>query len=277
MTHLYSFPKIFSMSNCRYGQMIYPERDAYVGRSLAQYGEFSEGEAEFFKACIKPGDLVVEAGANIGAHTVLFARLVGQAGGVLAFEPQPVLFQALCANLALNNIDVARAEKCGLGERPHVLHLPIIDYEKNGNFGGVSLDRVKDGISVPVRQLDVFNLRRCDFIKIDVEGMERQVIEGAANTIYDHRPILFVENDRAAKSADLIQLLLAMKYSLWWHVAPLFNADNFAGNPVNLFEEGDVSINMLCFPNEKIDAAAKNLVKGLAPVEGPDCPIGFRL
>ncbi|MDR1840556.1 MAG: FkbM family methyltransferase [Holophagales bacterium] len=266
---LYSFPTIYGVSQCRYGQMIYPARDEYVGRSLALYGEFSEGEAEVFKALARLGDIVVEVGANIGAHTVLLARLVGCTGGILAFEPQPVLFQTLCANLALNNIINVRVEKQGLGNRVQTLHIPVLDYGSKTNFGGLSLDLVDDGIAVPIKRLDSFYVPKLALIKIDVEGMESQVIEGGANTIYNFRPMLYVENDRREKSPELIQLLLAMDYSMWWHVTHLFNENNFAGNAENVFG-GTVSINMLCVPNEKLDDNAKALTAKMPPVTGPD-------
>ncbi|MDR2697204.1 MAG: FkbM family methyltransferase [Holophagales bacterium] len=266
---LFAFPAIYGANKCRYGQMVYPARDEYVGRSLSLYGEFSEGEAEIFKAIVNPGDIVIEVGANIGAHTVLLARLAGQAGAVLAFEPQPVLFQTLCANLTLNNIVNVRAERFGLGSRTQVLHIPILDYGAKFNFGGLSLDLFDEGIAIPIKRLDAFGIQQCAFIKIDVEGMEHQVIEGGANTIYNLRPLMYVENDRKEKSPALIQLLLAMDYSLWWHLTPFYREDNFAGNHNNVFGNM-VSANMLCVPKEKIDDGKKALAASMIPVSGPD-------
>lgn len=269
MENLYSFPEAFKMVYCRYGRMLYPAKDLYVGKSLGLYGEFSEGEAAVFKALAGPGDVIVDIGANIGAHTVLFARIAGGGGAVLAFEPQPMLFQALNANLALNNIFNVKTERCGLGARGQVLYLPNLDYGDVHNFGGVSLDLVDEGIPVQVRSLDSCRVPKCALIKIDVEGMEQQVLEGAANTIHDLRPALYVENDRQEKSPDLIHLLLDMGYSLWWHVTPLFNPGNFAGNHVNEFGK-TVSVNMLCLPAERPGAGATPLTAGMTAVRGPD-------
>jgi len=263
------FPPIYGANKCRYGQMIYPARDEYVGRSLALYGEFSQGETEIFKTLVNPDDIVIEVGANIGAHTVLLARIVGKAGAVLAFEPQPVLFQTLCANLTINNIVNVRAERIGLGNKSQILHIPPLDYGAQLNFGGISLDLVDEGIAIPIKRLDSFVIPQCAFIKIDVEGMEHQVIEGAANTIYNLRPLMYVENDRKEKSPALIQLLLAMDYSLWWHVTPLFNKDNFAGNTNNIFGN-TISINMLCIPNEKIDDGKRELTAEMPQITEPD-------
>ena len=189
MDTLYEFPLIFSARDCRYGSMVFPTNDMYVGRSLALYGEFSEGEAELFKHFVRPGAIVVEAGANIGAHTVLLARLAGATGAVLAFEPQRILFQVLCANLALNQITTVLAEQKGLGRMAGIACIPYLDYGGEFNFGGLSLDLVESGEKVIVDCLDSHPIPRCDFIKIDVEGMEHQVIEGAARTIHRLRPV----------------------------------------------------------------------------------------
>jgi FkbM family methyltransferase len=249
--------------------MVYPARDEYVGRSLSLYGEFSEGEAAIFKRLVKGGDVAVEVGANLGAHTVLLARLAGGSGAVLAFEPQPMLYQTLCANMALNNITNVMAERCGLGNKSQTLHIPVLDYGAKHNFGGLSLDLVEDGEPVPIKRLDSYGLKSCSFIKIDVEGMEQQVLEGASSTVHALRPMMYIENDRREKSCGLIQLLLAMDYALWWHVTPLYSPGNFAGNRNNVFG-GTVSINMLCAPNEKAGGAVTDMTSGMVRVEGPD-------
>jgi FkbM family methyltransferase len=269
LSELYSFPPIYGAAKCRYGQMVYPAKDEYVGRSLALYGEFSEGEAEVFKQLVNEGDGVVEVGANLGAHTLLLARLAGPKGAVLAFEPQPVLYQTICANLALNNITNVRVERLGLGNRTQTLHIPVLDYGAKHNFGGLSLDLVDKGEPVQVRRLDSYGLARCTFIKIDVEGMEQQVLEGGSSTIHGLRPTLYVENDRKDNSPALIELLLAMDYALWWHITPLYSPDNFAGNANNVFG-GTVSINMLCIPADKVDDRIMALTARMPPVTGPD-------
>ena len=70
-------------------------------RSLDVYGEFSEGETEIFRQIVRPGDIVLEVGANIGVHTVFLAKAVSPGGGVIALEPQRlVLSDALCQRCA---------------------------------------------------------------------------------------------------------------------------------------------------------------------------------
>ncbi|MCC7426107.1 MAG: FkbM family methyltransferase [Alphaproteobacteria bacterium] len=273
----------FRLRACRNGPMMFPARDAYIGRSLELYGEFSPAEARFLAQTLRPGMVVVEVGANIGAHTVGLARAIGPAGRVLAFEPQRILHQLLCANLSLNAIGNVIAHRAAAGAARGDLRVPAMDYARPGNFGAVSLGAQEkggggqganaqaDGAAQPppgervaVLPLDEFGLRRLDLLKIDAEGMENEVIAGAADTIGRCRPVLYLENDRRPRSAELIGRLQGLGYRLWWHLPPLYSPDNFRGQATNVFPR-IVSVNMLGLPP---DSSSK--VEGLRPVAGPE-------
>jgi FkbM family methyltransferase len=230
---------------CRHGQMLYNANDTYIGRSLDLYGEFSEGEVEVFRQVIQPGYVVVEVGANIGAHTVFLAQQVGDNGSVIAFEPQRVVFQTLCANIALNSLPNVLALQQAVGAEPGSIKVPTFDYRHAGNFGGLALGSFQVGEDVPVITLDSLNLQRCHFIKVDVEGMERDVLRGAVRTVEQFKPILYIENDRAEKSAALVNQIDAMGYNMYWHLPFYFRANNFLGNTNNVFPN-TVSVNMVC-------------------------------
>jgi FkbM family methyltransferase len=234
------------LKHCRHGVMLYNVRDQYVGGSLDRYGEFSELEAQLFSGLIKPGMMVVEVGANIGAHTVHLAKLVGENGGVVAFEPQRVIFQMLCANLALNGIENTPAKCLAVGAAPGEIVVPRMDYRSGGNFGGVSLG-AGDGDMVEIITIDNLLLPACHMIKIDVEGMEKPVLDGARQTIARFRPLLYVEDDRPNKHAELIATLFDLEYRLWWHLPRLFNPGNFAGDSENIFSN-IASFNLFCLP-----------------------------
>ncbi|MFN8882594.1 MAG: FkbM family methyltransferase [Alphaproteobacteria bacterium] len=236
------------LKNCRHGVMLYSARDKYVGGSLDRYGEFSELEAQLFTGLVKPGMLVVEVGANIGAHTVHLAKLVGENGGVVAFEAQRVIFQMLCANLALNGIENTDAKCMAVGAAPGEIMVPRLDYRGANNFGGIALGG-DNGDPVEMIAIDNLLLPACHLMKIDVEGMEKQVLEGARQTISRFRPFLYVEDDRIDKHAELIATLFDLEYRLWWHLPWLYNPGNFAGDPENLFP-GVASFNLICLPRE---------------------------
>jgi FkbM family methyltransferase len=252
------------LKQCRNGPMLFLRADKYIGAALDLYGEYCRGESDVFAQILSPGQIVAEAGANIGAHTIQLAQLVGPAGQVLAFEPQRVIFQLLCANIALNEVFQVHASHAAAGATAGTLSVPAVDYAaSDSNFGAVSLCHAAAGEIVPVIALDTLALPSLRLLKIDVEGMEAQVLAGARQQIARHRPVLYVENDRQDNSAALIALIESMGYDLWWHLARLFNPDNHNGIAENIF--GNVtSINMLCVPKEDTGS-----ITGFRKVTGP--------
>ncbi len=256
------FPPFVEQTESRYGPMLYPPKDEYVGRSFKEYGEFSQDEMDLFTRLISPGSIVLDIGANIGAHTIPLAQLVGSGGVVVAFEPQPILHRILCANLVLNSIPNVLTYAMALGDSEGECLVPVLDYSQPYNFGGISMDMVEEGESVPLGRLDAFQLERVDFIKLDVEGYESKVLAGAAETIARCRPMMYIENDRAEKSAELIQFCFDRGYRLWWHTPPLFSPNNFKGNQENVFP-CIVSSNMLAIHKDR------GAIEGLRPVLTP--------
>ncbi len=247
------------LKHCRHGWMLYSARDQFVGRSFDLYGEFSELECQTFAKLIKPGQTVYDVGANIGAHTLAFARLVGPTGLVAAFEPQRVVFQMLCANVALNGLARVWTMWAACGRGLGQSKVPALDYRRINNVGGLSLVGAPEGESVPTMPLDEVATPSCHFIKIDVEGMESEVIAGAEKTIAKWRPMLYVENDRVEKSAALIEQIMALDYRLYWHLPRLFNSRNYFGATENVFGNL-VSANMLCIPREvSFDVTGKEI------------------
>lgn len=248
------------LSVTRSGPMLYNKNDTYVGGSLQKYGEFSVSEQLLFAQIVRSGMLVVEVGANIGAHTVDLARIVGQDGEVHAFEPQRIVFQTLCANLALNQCTNVFARQLALGASAGTIMVPPVAPTDRSNFGGISLGQFAGGETVPLDTLDSLDLPACHLIKADVEGMEFEVLKGAARTIEMYRPLMYVENDRADRSEQLLTLVQQYGYVAYWHLAPLFNPANFAGETEDIFPR-IVSINILCVPKE-----VKMAVDGLRKV-----------
>jgi FkbM family methyltransferase len=250
----------------RHGPMLGLRGDRYITRSLELYGEFSGLEGRLFEQIVKPGMWVVEAGANIGAHTVPLARLCAP-GLLYAFEPQQRVFQILCANLALNDVRNVMAWPDALGEAEGQVMMPAVDYGAGGNFGGVSV--LEPGSPTPgqrtrVTSIDALDPPACHLIKIDVEGFEPKVLRGAAATIARCRPLLYVENDRPANQQEVISLIHGMGYRLYWHTPPLFDPANPNACRENVFP-GIVSVNLLCFPAE-----SRGAVSDATPIDPSD-------
>jgi FkbM family methyltransferase len=141
-----------------------------------------------------PGGVAVDAGANLGEWSVPLARAVGREGQVLCVEPNPKVAAALTATLRISGL--AQAEVLPVA-------LSAVDAEGRLLVDGADtgLSRITSseaGIPVPLRRLDSIvaerRLTRLDLIKIDVEGHERQVLEGAADSLRRFRPAVVFES-----------------------------------------------------------------------------------
>ena len=231
----------------RHGFLSYNKNDIYIGKSIEKYGEFSHLEAKLFEQICKDKDVVIEVGANIGAHTVYLSKLVGS-GFVIAYEPQRLVFQNLCANLAINSISNVFAYQEAVSDENGTILIPECDFTKNNNFGGINVENSKSGTLVNKQKLDNFTnkINRLKLLKIDVEGMEISVIKGAKELIKKFRPMIYVENDRQEHSEELIELLWSLDYKMYWHLPRLYNENNFFNEEENIFGN-IVSVNMLCF------------------------------
>jgi FkbM family methyltransferase len=239
-----------AVARWKYGYLVYNRNDIYIGRAIEKYGEFSESEVQLFRQLCRPGDIVVEVGANIGAHTVALAGIVGGQGRIYAFEPQRIVHYTLCANVAINSIDNVECFNVAVGASDGFVLIPDFRYDQPGNFGGISVDKFEQGRRVPCVRLDgCVDVPHLRLLKVDVEGMESEVVRGAEGLIARHRPALYVENDRLEKSQALIEQIRALDYRLYWHLPPLYNPDNYAGDGEDIYP-GIVSVNMLCFPRD---------------------------
>ncbi len=254
------------LAPCRSGLMLYNRHDTYIGASLRKYGEFSREETVLFELIVQPGRTVLDIGANIGAHTIDMSRLVGESGVVHAFEPQRLAFQILCANVALNSRANVYTHHAAVGAVGDTILVPALDPDQQNNYGGLTLIGTSPGERVPLVTVDGLRLQDCQFIKLDVEGMETEALRGASATIARFRPILYVENDRQARSAELIALIQEYGYRLYWHLPPIYSANNFRGDCENIFG-AKVSVNMICIPMEIPQASLTNLREVSGPAD----------
>jgi FkbM family methyltransferase len=158
------------------------------------------------------GVVAIDGGANIGVHTLEWARLMREWGSVIAVEAQERVFYALAGNITLQNCFNARAIWAALADVPGELSIPEPDYTQQGSFGsfelrprvgtehiGQSIDYAKPTSTVQAITIDGLGLERLDLLKIDVEGMEAEALQGAAETIERCKPILFVETVKSDK------------------------------------------------------------------------------
>jgi FkbM family methyltransferase len=198
------------------------------------YGIYEVWETRCIERTVKPGWVVVDAGANIGCFSLLFARLVGSNGKVHAFEPVKSTHDALRRNIKLNSAAnvctyrVALSDTCG----------EVALLSPDGNDPGktrVACDGERGSEMTQSMTLDTFveehNLDRLDFIKVDIEGSELRFLTGAAKTLARFRPIVMIELNPSAiarfgSSVDrLVAYLREFGYRLrcatWYGLRPL--------------------------------------------------------
>lgn len=152
------------------------------------------------------GVLAVDCGANIGVFTIELARHMRGWGGVVGIEAQEFVYYALTGNIAINNCFNARSILAAVGESDGTMKIPVLDYTAAASFGSLELKpSAKEYIGqkvdyseasmadVRVIKLDGLRLPRLDLLKIDIEGMEIEALNGAAETISNRKPICYVE------------------------------------------------------------------------------------
>ena len=248
------------------GVFMFNRNDTFIGRSLDLYGEWCDSEIALLAAGLRPGDLVLDVGANIGTHTVAFAQMVGPRGEVHAFEPQRRIFQLLCGNVALNALENVWCHQIAVGSAQGTVHVPPAPPSTTQfNFGVVPVSKTGVGEPVAMVSIDSIGLDRCRLIKIDVEGMERDVLEGGRETIRRLEPVIFVEANSLDHAGPTIETVFSLGYRAYWHVWPYYNENNFFGNRENVFKEFSPEANLLCVPNRP-----DMTVQGAVECTGPD-------
>lgn len=229
------------LKRCKYGWMMFC--GPIIGKCFDLYGEYSEAEVGMMRNFLNFGDTVLDVGANIGDLTVPLSIAVGDSGRVYAFESNPGTFNVLCANLALNSI---------LNTKPVNAFVAASAAVKTGGPWG-EFAYTGNTWKPHFLSIDSLHLEACHLIKIDVDGNELEVLRSAEMKIEKHRPILYFEDDIRAVSSPLLEFAMeTLGYDLYWHLAPVFNEDNYFDNPVNYWAPKNmVSAMVLGIPSER--------------------------
>lgn len=214
--------------NSSQGFFIFNLFDQGVGWQLYTYNAYDQDQMRILAqltAVAPPDPVVLDIGANIGVTTVVFARAAGPRGVVHAFEAQRTIYHMLAGNMALNSIDNAYCYYQAVGAAAGSASIPRLDYRKHASFGSIELNRAQQSDAaqqaadgqfdqVPMDSVDALQLPRVDLIKIDVEGMEADVLAGAEQTISRHRPLMYIEYLKSDKAA-LARTVGAWGYTLY--------------------------------------------------------------
>jgi FkbM family methyltransferase len=209
-------------------------------QSLRAYGEWAAHEIAFCARFLAPGDTVLDVGGYIGTHALAFAHIVGPTGTVYSFEAQPSSFAVLAHNVATGQATQIRPVHAAVSDARTgpVILLDEIDIIAPRSYGsaaiGGGLSRYPQ-IPVPAATLDALGLASCALIKIDVEGMEDQVLSGAKHLLSSCAPLVYAECNTVDAGSRVAARLRESGYGVWMHLADAFNPHNWRGNPANIF------------------------------------------
>ncbi len=181
-----------------------------LNESSHEFGEISVAAfiLESRRRLFGDGVVVVDCGANIGTHTISWARQMTGWGSVIAIEAQEKIYYALAGNIAINNCFNAKAIHAAAGDRTGSMKIPNPDYFNPASFGSLELKPARrteaigqaidyadaNLVEVNAITIDSLALKRLDLLKIDVEGMECEVLEGARQIIKRCRPAIVIEH-----------------------------------------------------------------------------------
>ncbi|MBO6559497.1 MAG: FkbM family methyltransferase [Nisaea sp.] len=241
----------------RYGRIVFPARDRYLYHALAECGDYGFGETVVFQPLLKPGDHVVDVGANIGAMSLFFSDVVGVEGTVRAFEASPFAFGLLRHNIELNgraNVICRRAivsDVSGSGSfiDPDVARIDTVD------FGSLSV-AVHPGripgefVETEKVRIDDLGIERCDLIKVDVEGHEASVMAGALSVVERFRPFLSIEAGDERDDLSWIAPLIALGYRVFCIATKVFTWPNYKHRDISDLSR-DISLNAICIPSHR--------------------------
>ena len=235
-----------------------------VGYQILNTGSHDHQEVDFILSLLErrrkscgDGVVALDCGANIGVHTVEWARAMHGWGEVIAFEAQEKIFYALAGNIVINNCLNVSARYCALGADCGQIEIPEPDYLVPASFGSFELrqtaktefigQKIDYEKTRPVPQISIDSLRleRLDLMKIDVEGMEQDVLKGAAESIRKHSPVMMIEvlkSDEAAIGRTL-SAVGYNNYPLGYMLLAVHASDPLARNI--RFENGALSLGQL--------------------------------
>jgi FkbM family methyltransferase len=224
----------------------------YPIEKLMLMGEYDHTISLIFNKFLNNASIAIDIGANVGALTLQMAK-IASSGKIIAIEPGPPTCGRLNENLNLNPIirEIVTVLQIGVSDKPGKLHW-CEDQNNRGNAGLLG----NNGIDVDVLTLDSIvkneKLAKLDFIKIDVEGMEYEVIKGGLTSINTYRPVIYyetLETFRESRGFDLYGSIFDMLNNIGYkHFYPSADGEFVeAKNMKSLFAS-----DMLAIPAEKV-------------------------
>jgi FkbM family methyltransferase len=214
------------------GRIVKGDLNDGLFKSLYLYGVYEPLLTKVITKLIRPGDVVIDVGANIGLISIQLGKLVSPGGKVYSFEPVPTTFKKLKDTIRLNNlIQIIIPENKAVSNKQE---LTTIYVPQKRSHACSSLKKSEKAYSFPCETITLNSLQQSPtFIKIDVEGAELMVLEGA-DLIFkkEHSPIVVMEVNRKAANQfgyepeELLKILAKSNYHRFYY------SDDYRGIPL---------------------------------------------
>jgi FkbM family methyltransferase len=228
-------------------------------------GNYEDATSQFVQRYLQPGMVMLDIGANQGFFSLMASRLIGASGRIVAFEPSPRDRGYLKQHLRLNRCHNVEMVACALGESDGTADLHVVDGTETGcnSLRPPDIAQPTRVVTVPVRRLDDVlrssGVAKVDFIKIDVEGAELSVLQGATELLTrSPRPVILAEAEDIRtkpwgyRAADILSKLTTHNYVCFepqpsGQLKPIPDPETFQGN-------------LVAVPNERLDSLRQHLL-----------------
>ena len=233
-------PGFSAVAECRYGILQYLPDEPLVGDSLGWYGEYLQSQLDLLTGLTRPGATVLEVGAGVGAHALALAAALAPEGHLLLYESRPVFRRILEQNLAANRVGNVTLMRGQLGGGR--ASVPI--------FEGLSPTQTMSlGADMVPETVDDLQLEQLQLLKINLPLNGQEVTEGATDTLWRLRPVLFAASPDEAGLSDLVTSAKDHGYRTWRSEVTLFNPENFNRREEDIFG-GRKALALLGVPEE---------------------------
>jgi FkbM family methyltransferase len=226
--------------------LVRPEE--FIGRYLFVHGAYEEDLLRLFSELVRPGDCVLDIGANLGYFTLLASRLVREGGKVHAFEASCKTFDRLAANLALNSLQNVVLHHCAVSDCRGMLDF----FDARDTNSGLSSLRDLGELTREVTRVNAItidsllaDLATVRLVKLDVEGAECLALHGMAGLLRRDRPYLTLE----MSDAFLRELGSSSDEVYHWLTDAGYTVYRIAPRLCRMHQGTDEQCNVLCIPN----------------------------
>jgi len=230
------------VTECKYGPMAYFKTDDPIGTCLYYYGEWAEQEFDVIDKLVTQTSNCIDLGANIGTHTIWLSKKCYK-GYIFSIEPQFYIFQLLNTNIILNDAtNCIPINSFVMNETGSIKVFALIappEPNLKVNYGEFNIRKFanENGIETKITKLDDVHIhnKKIDFIKMDCEGSEKEVLISGEKLITKDKPHMYLEFNGKEGNDEVLCTLNDLGYNCYWHVYTKYNKNNYKNNELNVY------------------------------------------